>query len=595
LKISSPLLLLALLCGSLSGCAVFTPANKHASTESTTAAMTDMQAESVTHTITDPLPNVALTDEILFKVVSAEIAFQRGDWPVAYATMLSVTQQTKDPRLAKRALEIALIAKQPEQAFVAAKLWREYAPHSDEAGQYYLGFMVINNNFPEVNRILTERLRNATPKERGIIMFQAQRMLMRSTDQSAAFALLEEVFGPYKEYVESHLALAQAAHLRKNSTRAIAEAHAALALKPDSQLAALTLAQVSTSTQEAGQTLADFLKKNPSANEVRQAYATMLIEQKQYAAARHQFELLLAENPKDANNLYTLGVLSLQLNDVPNAEKNLKSFLAEQNASNNDNLDPTSALLYLAQIADDRKDGQSALDWLSKVPALDGKNTAYFSTQMRRVQLLAKYDNLQQALDFLHEYHATPTEHIQVIQVEAELLRENNRANDAYTLLHTSITENPDNTDLLYDYAMMAEKLDRLPEMETALRKVIQLSPENQHAYNALGYSWADRGMRLPEARELIQKALALAPDDPYILDSMGWLEFRQGNAKAALTYLQRAYSLRTDVEIAAHLGEVWWSLGEKSAAKKIWDEAIKREPSNVLLKGTIARFTSTH
>ena len=181
--------------------------------------------------MTDPLPGVALTDEILFKVVSAEIAFQRGDWATAYATMLSVTQQTQDPRLAKRTLEMALIAKQPGQAFIAAKLWREYAPHSDEATQYYLGFMVINNNFSEIKSILAERLQSATPRDRGVIMLQAQRLLMRSPDQASAFALLEEVFGPYKDYVESHLALAQAAHVRKNSTRAMAEANAALALQ----------------------------------------------------------------------------------------------------------------------------------------------------------------------------------------------------------------------------------------------------------------------------------------------------------------------------------------------------------------------------
>ena len=283
------------------------------------------------------------------------------------------------------------------------------------------------------------------------------------------------------------------------------------------------------------------------------------------------------------------------MGDVPAAEKNLTRFLATQEASGNEALDPTSALIYLSQIADERNDGVAALDWLSRIPSLDGKNTAYFSSQMRKAQLLAKYNKLDEALAFLHAYPATPAEHTQVIQMEAELLRDNNRVKEAYALLQTAVADHPENTDLLYDYAMMAEKLDHLPEMESALRTVIRLTPKNQHAYNALGYSWADRSMRLPEARELIQKALELAPDDPFIMDSMGWLEFRQNNAKVALPLLQKAYDIRPDVEIAAHLGEVLWSLGNKPEAKKIWQEAIKKEPGNALLKSTVARFSSLH
>ncbi len=593
MKISSHIALLIALCGSLSGCASVTPVSKPAASEST-ASDKDAPAaaeESAAPVIADPLPAVALTDEILFKIVSAEIAFQRGDWSSAYATMISVAQQTKDPRLAKRALEMALISKQSSQAYLASRLWREYAPHSDEAAQYYLGFMIINNNFSEINTIVSQRLALATPKERGIIMLQTQRMLMRSSDQTGAFALLQEMYGPYKDYVEAHLALAQAAHARKNSTRALSEAQVALTLKPDSQLAALTLAQVSPSAEQASEALADFLKKNPAAREVRQAYANMLIEQKQFAQARHQFELLLTETPRDPGTLYTLGILSLQMNELDTGEKYLKAFLDAEETSASDVRDPTSALMYLSQIADDRKDGQTALDWLGKIPSFDGKNTAYFNVQMRRAQLYAKYEGTETAINFLHEMHVNPTEHIQVIQMEAELLREANRHTDAFSVLQAGITTHPDNTELLYDYAMIAEKLDKLTEMETALRTVIKLTPENQHAYNALGYSWADRNIRLPEARDLIKKALELSPNDPFILDSMGWLEFRVNNTNEAINYLQRAYDIRPDVEIAAHLGEVWWVIGEQEKAKKIWHDAMKKEADNELLKSTMMRF----
>ena len=210
---------------------------------------------------------------------------------------------------------------------------------------------------------------------------------------------------------------------------------------------------------------------------------------------------------------------------------------------------------------------------------------------MRRAQLYAKYEGTETAINFLHEMHVNPTEHIQVIQMEAELLREANRHTDAFSVLQAGITTHPDNTELLYDYAMIAEKLDKLTEMETALRTVIKLTPENQHAYNALGYSWADRNIRLPEARDLIKKALELSPNDPFSLDSMGWLEFRVNNTNEAINYLQRAYDIRPDVEIAAHLGEVWWVIGEQEKAKKIWHDAMKKEADNELLKSTMMRF----
>jgi Flp pilus assembly protein TadD len=284
-------------------------------------------------------------------------------------------------------------------------------------------------------------------------------------------------------------------------------------------------------------------------------------------------------------------VLSIQLNDLASAEKYLIRFVQEAEAAPNGQRDPTSAYLYLSQIADDRKEGVAAMDWLAKIQSYDGKNAAYFDAQLRRAMLIAKYKSLEDAQQFLHGLPASPAEQIEVIQLESELLRKANRAADAISLLQEAMQKYPNNPDLLYDFAMMAEKAGRFDDAEQALRRVIELSPDNQHAYNALGYLFVDRNVRLTEARALLEKALSLAPDDAFIIDSMGWLEFKENHNEKALAFLERAYEIRPDVEIAAHLGEVLWAMGEQEKAKAVWREAQQKDPNNAALRNVLLRF----
>lgn len=578
-------LLLLLMGIVLSGCASRTVPDNSAAP----GAASDTQVIAVANK--ENIPNVELTDDIFFKVVSAEIAFQRGEFPAAFATTMAVAQQTHDPRLAKRAMEMALLAKQPLQALVAARLWHQYSPDSEEATQYYLSFMILNHNWDEVRANVAGRLAAASPKERGTILLQTQRLLMRGKDKQAGFALLEELCKPYADSVEAHLAVAQAAHANNDNERARTEAQIALQKDPSSQIAALVLAQASASPEAAMDVLAQFLTKNPTAHEVRRAYAGMLIEQKQFAEARIQLDKLASYKPDDTSILYALGVLELQLNDVTAAEKNLLKFVELMEVSPSVQRDPTPAYLYLSQIADDRKEGAAALDWLGRIQSYEGKNTAYFNAQLRRALLMAKYGSLEQAQQFLHELKTSPDEKIEVIQLEADLLRKAKRELDAINLLQEALTKYPDNSDLLYDFAMLAERLDRVADAESALRKLIVLTPENQQAYNALGYLLVDRNMRLSEARVLLEKALSLAPNDAFIIDSMGWLEFRENHPETALAFLQRAYQIRPDADIAVHIGEVLWTMGEQQKAKQFWAEAQQKDPENTSLKNTLKRL----
>lgn len=553
------------------------------------AALRKVRTKSRTPAAEDPLPAGTLTEDVLLKYMSAEIAYQRGDWQSGYVNMMAIAQRTRDPRLAKRAAEMALNAKRPDEALAAVRLWREEAPLSEEAQQYYLGFLMLGDNLDEARPMLEQRLRSAPPSTVGPLILQVQRMLARARNRAAASALLTNILEPYKALPEAHMALAQAASLEGNHARAVDEARIALTQQPDSELAALTLAQVIADKDASANSLAVFLSAHPKAREVRLAYARMLVEQKQYDQARSEFKTLLKDQPRDLTVLYALGLLETQKNDLKQAEAYLTTYLEVLGAAQDEDRDPTQALLILAQIAEQRNDPAAALKWLDQIDASNPQ--AFLGAQIKRAELMAKGGKVDEARKLLHGIGDTEEERIQLLSAEAQLLRTENQPQEAMKVLKDGLKQYPDNIDLLYDYAMMAEKQDRLDIMETALRKVMRLAPDNQQAYNALGYSLAERNMRLDEAYQLVEKALQLAPEDPFIMDSMGWVQYRRGKVQEAETLLRRAYDLRADPEIATHLGEVLWVSGKREDAKKLWRDANGKDPKNDTLKSTLARL----
>ncbi len=211
---------------------------------------------------------------------------------------------------------------------------------------------------------------------------------------------------------------------------------------------------------------------------------------------------------------------------------------------------------------------------------------------MKRGQLIGKQGNLEGARAFLAALRVNqPSEQAQVLLTQAQVLREGGQAEAAYMLLEKGLARYPTNAELLYDYALLAEKTGRLETMERALRQVMRQAPDNHQAYNALGYSLAERNVRLDEALALIDTALKMAPGDPFIMDSMGWVQYRLGNLDQAEQHLRRAYALRDDAEIAVHLGEVLWHKGQKADAQKLWRQAYAKDPKNDTLKSTLSRL----
>ena len=534
------------------------------------------------------LPVLSLSEALLFKYTSAEIAFQRGSWQFAFANMLAIAQETRDPRLARRAAEMAVTAKQPEEALTAIRLWRAVAPKSDEATQFYLGLLLQRNDLGEVEQVFEQRLREVRPQSRGILVLQIQRLLLRAKDKAAAFAVLEKIVKPYPQLAETHIALAQSAFANTDLVRARAEAELGLAAAPSSEIAVLTLAQVIADKKESAQVLQTFLTRYPANRDVRLAYGRMLIEQRQYDAARTEFNTLLKSQPEDLTTLFALGILGTQTNDLPSAEKYLTAYLNVLSAHPDETRDASQALVVLAQIAEDRKDSATALRYLAQV----GSGEAYLGAQIKRAQLIARGGNVPAAQALLHQISVDgDSEPALLVQAEGQIQREANQPQQAYQTLEAGVARFPNNVDLLYEFAMAAEKVNKIDRMESALRQVIKLAPANQNAYNALGYSFAERNIRLPEAAKLVEQAMALAPDDPFIMDSMGWVQFRLGKLPEAEALLRRAYTLKPDVEIAVHLGEVLWVRGQKEDAQKFWRDARSKDPANDSLKSTLTRL----
>jgi len=576
----------------LSACAV-APQKTAAPAPEAKPAAPAVEPEAATAVAATPeaLPNNDLTGDLLYRITKAELEFKQGQWQGPYITMMALAQQTRDPRLARRAVEMALAAKQGAEALAATRLWRGLAPESDEAVQYFLGFAVALDDLSEAEAIFEQRLKAAPPAARGLAMFQMQQFLLRAKDKRAAYGLEQRVLMPYDGMLETHLILAQGAFALNDVAGARAEAEKALAIKPDSELAILTMAQVAGDINAAMTLLTGFLEKYPDAREVRAAYARVLADDKQYDAARKQFLTLLKDQPDNVATLYALGVMAMQANDLPNAEQYFTRFVTALGDHPNDERDPSKVLMILAQIAEQRGDLDTAYNWLERIDG-GGDEKLYLAARMKMASLTARRGNVDDARRQLAELKpADPADQAQLFQADAQLLRDAGDHRAAYTVLQNAVKRYPDNPDLLYDFALVAEKVGQLALMETALRQVMIAAPDNQHAYNALGYSLAERNERLPEAYSLIDKALKMAPGDPFIMDSMGWVQFRMGNLKEAEALLRRAYALRSDPEIAVHLGEVLFAQGDISGAQKMWQEAHSKDPKNDALKSTLARL----
>ena len=529
-----------------------------------------------------------ITGALLYQLMAAELAAQQGELGAAYSLYLKLARETRDPRLARRAAELALQGRALSQSIEAAELWRSLAPGSREANQALAMLYATGGRYADAFPIYESEVKSGGSP--ALELSRIQRQLARAQDRQGAFTLLERLAQPYLANADVRLVLAAGAHAAGMVARAADEAKAALALEPESERAVLAVAQYLQTTDRAAaiDLLAKQVDRPDASADVRLAYARLLVADRKYDLARAQFERLLQADPKNPQLVYSLALLSLQGNLRSDARAYLQRYLTLIDEQPGDERDPDQAYIYLAQIAEDERQYAEALQWLRKVEGGD----EYVSARIREAAVLGKMKRTDEARKILRAVQPnSPDERVQLLLAEVQLLRESRRYEEAYKLLTQALEKSPDSIPLLYDSAMTAEKLDRIDAMERQLRRVIELRPDYAHAYNALGYSLADRNVRLPEALQLIEKAHQLAPEDPYILDSLGWVYFRMGDLPQARKYLELAYQAKPDAEVAIHLAEVLWSSGDPAGARKLLREVRASEPGNELLKSTIARL----
>jgi tetratricopeptide (TPR) repeat protein len=529
------------------------------------------------------LPSQALTRDLLYKFLLAEIAGQRGNVRLAAKAYLELAQQTRDPRIARRAAEIASFGRMNDLALEATSLWLEVEPDSAQARQSLMGVLAASDRLADAKPHL-QKLIAADKARAGTSFMQITGLLAQHPDKAGVYGLMQELAAPYPQLPEAQFAVAQAAASAGKMDAAERSLEQALKLRPDFEPAVVLRAQLMQreSTAKAIDYLSAFLARYPGARDARFMYARLLVADKRIEAARQEFQRIEQGAPNNAEIAVTIGLLSLQLNDLVTAEAEFKRGLQLNYR------DPDALRFYLGQVAEEQKRFDEALAWYGQVEAGDQLVPA----AARYAYILARQNKVDEARAHLQRVEVqTVQQRVQLTQAEAQVLREAREYQSAFDLLSGALERQPDHPDLLYDYAMAAERLDRLEVVETSLKRLIELKPDHAQAYNALGYTFADRNIRLAEARQYIEKALDLAPEDPFILDSMGWVHYRLGSPAKGLDYLQRAFAQRQDPEIAAHLGEILWVQGQREEAERIWRESLREHPGSEELQAVLKKF----
>jgi tetratricopeptide (TPR) repeat protein len=540
--------------------------------------------------VAPPAADSALSSEVLYRILVGDIALQRGDPGLASRAYFEAAREAQDPRLARRATEVALFARQRALALEAAKLWQTLDPNSERARQMVATLVQSGAGDElkaELQHVLAEAAANGNTL--GDAFLQLNQALSAQADKTAVFRLIVELAKPYPNVAEAQFAVALAGYntgLADVETLAasVRAADRALELKPGWERGALIKADIlsKNSPQDAIRFLNAFLASAPESRAASVAVAQLYVEQKRYGEARDVFQRLLAEDPTDRELQFAVAALSVQMRDYATAQRLFEELKAAGFGQ------PGVVTFYLAQIAEETRRYDDAIALYREVTEGDRAWLA----KLRIASMIAKKGDVAGAQRYLATLNPDGRdERLERTQAEAQLLRDAGDYGGAYAVLSLALAGDPDSAELLYDVAMVAEKLDRLDEVETRLTHLIELKPDNAQALNALGYTLVDRTPRTAEGMKLIEKALALAPADPFILDSMGWAQYRMGNFDDSEKFLRRALADRPDPEVAAHLGEVLWAKGERDRAKEVWQSQLKETPDNPVLLETVRRL----
>lgn len=538
------------------------------------------------------LPQSNLTGELLYQILLGEMQVLHGDAGAGYSLLLDAARKSSDEALYERAVEVALRARAGEASLRAASAWWQAFPQSRQANQRVLQIQVALQRLKEAQPVLRQGLYLAPEQERGELMLSIPGLLGRANDKALAVQVTEQALADWLESpvlgAQAWTAIGQMRGQNKDLNGALQAALRGAALNPkrsDPIGLGIKLARTLPAARSwVPQALAQ--SDDPA---LHQDWARVLIELGQLPEAERMITLRIEKNPQDASSWLLLGAIRQEMKNFKAASQAWQRFLKETEGKPQSQREREQAWLGLAQISIEEKNDVQAEQWLAQVGS--GENT--WRALLMRAAILGRQARLAEGRQLISSHPVlNARQERERTLTEAQYLHEFKQWQAAYehlTVAHSEL-ENADD-DISYELALAAEKVDRLQEMETLLRDIMKRNPRYHHAYNALGFTLADRNMRLDEAKELIIKALELAPEEPGIIDSLGWVEFRLGRLKEAESNLRRAHEARPDAEIAAHWGEVLWAMGQKEPALAVWRRAIQMSADNETLRETLKRL----
>ncbi|HHJ39886.1 MAG TPA: tetratricopeptide repeat protein [Methylothermaceae bacterium] len=525
----------------------------------------------------------SVKSDILYVLLTAEIAGQRGQYRLALDNYLQVADKIPEPWVAERAARIALYLNDVEKAKKAVELWLSRDPDSLDANKAaVMLYLQSGENEKAIDRLAHLMTLAGANKEQ--VLLEILRFMDKKVPKPQSLAVMEALSQRFPRSPEVHYAFGLLALRQGNTDLALKHVTKALELRPDWNKVQLMqshlLAQLGES-DKARHSLKALIEKHPENIQLRMVYAQFLLKQQDYKAAEQEFNKILRLQPDHPDALYAYALVSLQLHKDKQAEKALKLLLQQPKWR-------SEAYFYLGRIEAKRGNYQKALEWFEKIKEGD----LVFDAEVNSTAALVKLGKVEEALKRLEKLQTQyPEKKRQLYLLQAEILNEQKDYQGAFEVLSRALIDFPGDSDLLYARALLAEKLDRLDIVEADLKKILEKNPDDANALNALGYTLVDRTNRYEEAKSFLDKALRLKPDDPAILDSYGWLLYKLKDYSGALHYLQKAYQINPDPEIGAHLGEVLWALERRDEAKQLWREVIKKTKKGDRIRELVERF----
>ncbi|MFO8156255.1 MAG: tetratricopeptide repeat protein [Pseudomonadota bacterium] len=566
-----------ILSGLLVGCAATTP-------QPDELPMTPEPARVVADEARVSSPGAGLTGELLYQLLAGEIAGQRRMMPVATEFYLAAARNAVDPRVAERAARLALFAGNEPAAREASKLWVKLAP-ADHQGRQIMAALHIRAGEVDAATEQLEALIELVGAESGESFMAIGGLLSREEDQETALAVMDNLVAEHQDNPEALFAQAHMAMRLGKHDRAGGALQRVLALRPDWTRALVLRASLQREQggpEAALDDLESAVDGNPDDRTLRLTYAQYLVDADELEQARREFNHLAEERPEDAEVRFALGLLNLEMGEPEKAERHMR-FLVENNEAGNDN-----AVFFLGQAMMAQGQEREAERWFRRVE--DGEYR--FNARLLIARIMAERGEIVEARHFLQSVEPeSEDEQVRLILTEGRLLREAGHLESAFEVYSRGLQRHPRQRDLLYERALVAERLDRIDVLEDDLRQLLEREPEHTHALNALGYTLVDRTDRIEEGMEYIRQAHENQPNDPAILDSMGWGYYRLGKLKKAEEYLRRAMEKAGDAEIAAHLGEILWERDKRDEARAVWEKGLEADPDDQFLRETMRRL----